>query len=384
MTSPKVGHINSICSQFYPQGENSPGRSCLESDLSADDDIRMALRMDTWRKRKQERRQHKLAAQEKGLIRTCSEASDAFLEQSLISRGVCISGVTFLQEGNFARVYKALWRRDGTEEALPAVVKAVKTRHCCSFPTASGDVSLPTWLQREASFLKIVEKHPHLVQFFGVELSMQPFVLLMEYCAGGDLHHILYSHSGTPPTPTRALSWVQRKQFSLDIASGMSYLHACGAMHRDLKPQNVLAVAPVADSSSRVHAKVGDFGISRPVVAGAGGTREVGTWIYMAPEIFTSGAYDEKVDVFSFGIVLYELIADAFPYGGRYGFGSGSPILGAHVARGARPDISIIPEAAPSAILELMAQAWASDAEERPSFDFLWTALSEVDVSRIA
>mmetsp|Transcript_8446 Transcript_8446/g.23497 ORF Transcript_8446/g.23497 Transcript_8446/m.23497 type:complete len:156 (-) Transcript_8446:193-660(-) len=155
-------------------------------------------------------------------------------------------------------------------------------------------------------------------------------------------------------------------------------------MHRDLKPHNVLAVARVTDASSSVHAKVGDFGISRPMVAGAGGTREVGTWIYMAPEMFTSAAYDEKVDVFSFGIVLYELIANAFPYGGRYGFGSGSPVLGAHVACGERPDASIIPEAAPLAMRELMTQAWASDAEERPSFDFLWTALSEVDVSREA
>merc|ERR1712107_495226 len=125
------------------------------------------------------------------------------------------------------------------------------------------------------------------------------------------------------------------------------------------------SVAKVADSSSSVHAKVGDFGISRPMVDEAGGTRGVGTWIYMAPEMFTSPAYDEKVD--------------AFPYGGRYGSGSGSPVLGAHVACGERPDVSIIPDAAPLGMRELMTQAWASDPEARPSFDFLWTALSKVD-----
>jgi len=338
---------------------------------------------DVWKNRKQERKQSKLAAQEKGTILGKSNASTEFLEKTLESRGFSISGVTFLAEGNFARVYKGLWRRNGMEEAFPVVVKAVKARHCCSFPTASGGVSLPKWLQREASFLKIVDNHQHLVHFFGVALSMQPFLLLMEYCAGGDLHRILYNYSDTP-TPTRSLTWLQRKQFALDVACGMSYLHACGAMHRDLKPHNVMSVAKVADSSSSVHAKVGDFGISRPMVDEAGGTRGVGTWIYMAPEMFTSPAYDEKVDVFSFGIVLYELIADAFPYGGRYGFGSGSPVLGAHVACGERPDVSIIPDAAPLGMRELMTQAWASDPEARPSFDFLWTALSKVDVSREA
>merc|ERR1719161_1413324 len=96
----------------------------------------------------------------------------------------------------------------------------------------------------------------------------------------------------------------------------MSYLHSLSPqiIHRDLKSKKVLLATNVISEYETPLAKVTDFGLSRALQAGRILTQGIGTWRWMAPEMFSSQNYTEKVDVFSFSMVVYELLAKKLPY----------------------------------------------------------------------
>ncbi|CAO2827336.1 unnamed protein product [Amaranthus hypochondriacus] len=144
---------------------------------------------------------------------------------------------------------------------------------------------------------------------------------------------------------------------------GMACLHnePNVIIHRDLKPRNVLLVNSNAD-----HLKVGDFGLSKLLKVKQAHdvykmTGETGSYRYMAPEVFKHKKYDKKVDVFSFGMILYEMLAGEPP------MASYEPYEAArYVAEGHRPSIKskgFVPE-----LRELTEQCWSADINQRPSF----------------
>ncbi|KAG5521421.1 hypothetical protein RHGRI_033852 [Rhododendron griersonianum] len=145
-------------------------------------------------------------------------------------------------------------------------------------------------------------RHPNIVQFLGAVTERKPLMLITEYLRGGDLHQYLKEKGAL--SPSTAIN------FALDIARGMTYLHnePNVIVHRDLKPRNVLLVNTNAD-----HLKVGDFGLSKLIRVQNSHdvykmTGETGSYRYMAPEVFKHRKYDKKVDVFSFAMILYEVI----------------------------------------------------------------------------
>jgi serine/threonine protein kinase len=155
----------------------------------------------------------------------------------------------------------------------------------------------------------------------------------------------------------------------------MAHLHAMGVVHRDLKPPNILLSFPVDSPLQEPLAKVADFGIAR-VLRKSGEfeetqhlTRNVGSWQYMAPEIFACAtpqfeSYDEKVDVYSYSLVLYELMSERYPFQSM-GFGDR---LGIFVVTGGRPPEVDLPSDAPALLCDMMRRSWAGDPSTRPSF----------------
>ncbi|KAJ6718317.1 SERINE/THREONINE-PROTEIN KINASE STY8-LIKE [Salix purpurea] len=148
------------------------------------------------------------------------------------------------------------------------------------------------------------------------------------------------------------------------MTRGMAYLHnePNVIVHRDLKPRNVLLVNSNAD-----HLKVGDFGLSKLVKVQNSHdvykmTGETGSYRYMAPEVFKHRKYDKKVDVFSFAMILYEMLEGEPP------FSDFEPYEAAkYVAEGHRPTFrskgfNI------SGLKELTDQCWAADMNKRPTF----------------
>lgn len=142
--------------------------------------------------------------------------------------------------------------------------------------------------------------HTNLVQLIGYCTTNSLF-LVYEYIENGTLdHHLRRRHSdGVPP-----LSWTQRVQISLDAARGLEYIHEHTKptyIHRDIKSANILI-----DSNFR--AKVADFGLAKLTEDGTG-TGIVGTFGYMSPEYALYGEVSPKLDVFAFGVVLFEIIS---------------------------------------------------------------------------
>ncbi|PHT94030.1 hypothetical protein T459_01912 [Capsicum annuum] len=180
-------------------------------------------------------------------------------------------------------------------------------------------------------------------------------MLITEYLRGGDLHQYLKGKGALSPSTA--------VNFALDIARGMAYLHnePNVVIHRDLKPRNVLLVNSSAD-----HLKVGDFGLSKLIRVQNSHdvykmTGETGSYRYMAPEVFKHRKYDKKVDVFTFAMILYEMLEGDPPLS-HY-----EPCEAAKfVAEGHRPMFKVkglTPE-----LKELVEECWAKDVNKRPSF----------------
>ncbi|MED6164166.1 hypothetical protein PIB30_087043 [Stylosanthes scabra] len=251
------------------------------------------------------------------------------------SNSICIG------KGSFGEILRAHWR--GT----PVAVKRI-------LPALSDDRLVIQDFRHEVNLL-VKLRHPNVVQFLGAVTDRKPLMLITEYLRGGDLHRYLKVKS--------SVSTSTAINFAMDIARGMAYLHSEPnvIIHRDLKPRNVLLVNSSAD-----HLKVGDFGLSKLIKVKSSHdvykmTGETGSYRYMAPEVFKHRRYDKKVDVFSFAMILYEILEGEPP------FTNLEPYEGAkHVAEGHRPIIRAKgygPE-----LRELIELCWSGDMNQRPSF----------------
>ena len=192
------------------------------------------------------------------------------------------------------------------------------------------EVALKTVLQNHEIELRGVRhcinlKSPHLVSIFDVrKLENGEPAVIMEYVAGPSLRDLVREFPEGMPRPQAAF-------LVREIGKGLAYLHEKGIVHRDLKPENLFFEDGFV--------KIGDYGLSKYVSVSrqSGQTMSVGTIHYMAPEI-GSGIYNQGIDIYALGIILYELLTGKVPFGGD-SFGE---ILMKHLT--AKPDLSAVEE----------------------------------------
>jgi len=145
-------------------------------------------------------------------------------------------------------------------------------------------------------------QHPNLVSLIGACTELPHMCIVTEFLPGGSIAKLL---RGPPLSRTKIL------QICVDIACGLDYLHSQNLIHRDIKPDNLLIAA---DGT----VKIADFGLSRTKSISHRMTCDIGTAEYMAPEILatseSSVRYDERVDVFAFGIIMWQLFTQQQPY----------------------------------------------------------------------
>lgn len=231
---------------------------------------------------------------------------------------------------------------------------------------------------REVGVLAKVE-HPNLVRLLGVMSGTKPLRIIVELCRGGSLFDLLHTRHVEVPE----ITVLQKIKMATDVARGMEYLHSHEPMimHRDLKSPNLLLAQPVRLPTDVPFVKVADFGLARikgmglnqqQVLEGPGGevvwgklTVAVGTTHWMAPEVIEGSPYDEKVDVYSYGMCLFEIASRSIPYEDLMEQVADLPQL---IMRGVKPSLDEIPPDCPQAFKDLLRLCWARNAAKRASF----------------
>lgn len=214
---------------------------------------------------------------------------------------------------------------------------------------------IETESERKAFFTELKQlsrvNHHNIVKLYGACTAPPTVCLVMEYAEGGSLYNVLHGAGPQPIyTTAHALSWL------LQCAKGVDYLHSMkpkALIHRDLKPPNLLLIM------GGTVLKICDFGTACDIQTHM--TNNKGSAAWMAPEVFEGNMYSEKCDVFSFGIILWEVITRRKPFD-EIG-GPAFRIMWA-VHNGTRPPLI---RNLPKPLELLMTRCWSGNPAERPS-----------------
>lgn len=199
-----------------------------------------------------------------------------------------------LGRGKFATVYEGRHAVTGQRLAIKMMDKQ---------KLLAEDPRVEEFLQRETSIMKSLD-HPNVVRLYDVLETPTSLFLVMEFCPGGTLGDYLATKKALPEEE------VQR--YIRQIAAGLQYMRARSVSHRDLKPANLLLVE-TAPGAPRV-VKITDFTFARFLNPGEISKTLVGSPLYMAPEIFKDYQYDGVADLWSVGVIMFEMLVGQVPF----------------------------------------------------------------------
>jgi len=311
------------------------------------------------------------------------DAGDTFMPQSSVAQLDFDNDIEIdedgelLGQGGFGAVYKGTW----SDKQV-----AVKKLHAAKLTKKERKMFI-----RETLILGMLGNHPNIVKLYGY--TLHPVSLVMEYVSKGSLSYLLH-YCEDAQVEAKMTDGRVKLNILLGIAYGMAQLHECSVTHGDLKPQNVL----ITDD---FQAKIADFGLatfrakaasttsSHMLSASAGdGDEDVdfegiagGTAAYMAPELLnTSTTASEKTDVYSFGVLMNEVLHEEEPYQQnlRQFVGKGPFAAVLFAKDGNRPQIrdkKVTPESR-----KLIERCWSQRAGDRPKFSEIASLLRQTTV----
>lgn len=255
-----------------------------------------------------------------------------------------------LGTGGYATVCKGKRKADDAIRAIKAINLQRAGRSTRSFDR----------LAREISIMKMLD-HPGVIKLYEVWEDRKDLYLVMELCTGGELFARICSAGRL----TEAEAAVVMRQ----VMAAVVYLHELGVCHRDLKPENFLFLsdAPIQNNAL----KLIDFGLSRTFETGmASFWTRVGTPWYVAPQVL-QGCYDELVDVWSTGVLMYVLLCGYPPF-----IGETDAEIAKAVLRGrfdfCPEDWDMISEDAMHLITQMLAFRPAERSSAREALDHVW------------
>ncbi|CAH1800186.1 unnamed protein product [Owenia fusiformis] len=241
-------------------------------------------------------------------------------------------------KGAFGVVSRAIWWSPGRGHGIQVAVKRIETE--------SEKQAFKTELKQLSRV-----SHPNIVHLYGACTLSEPVCLVMEYAEGGSLYNVLHGHE-----PQQIYSTAHAISWCLQCALGVEYLHGMKPkplIHRDLKPPNLLLI------NGGTVLKICDFGTACAIQTHM--TNNKGSAAWMAPEVFEGSNYSEKCDVFSWGIILWEVITRRKPFD-EVGGGAFRIMWAVH--NGTRPPMV---KNLPEPLKSLMTKCWLKNPAERPS-----------------
>jgi len=282
------------------------------------------------------------------------KATDQFVDFSEVQMG------RTLLTTKTSKVFRATWKQH------KVVAKFVATDLEPKHDANSIEVAFISTQEilHEIEILSEVQ-HPCVVSFLGANTGNPMSFILLEYMEGGDVDTYMRTQSATSGKGVYKPSLGLGVQWCTSTAKALSFLHGLRRqiIHRDLKPLNLLL-------SRNLELKVADFGISKvitcedaePAPKMSGG---VGTWRYMAPEVVRYQQYTDRIDIYSFSLIMYYIFTGTQPF---QEFCKSEPelILKAYLA-GKEPRPELSSSVATEDLRNLMQASWAIQPSARPS-----------------
>lgn len=204
---------------------------------------------------------------------------------------------TFLGKGNFGEVWLAEKRIEIADKKVPFALKFISdnTHGISDYSSVKREIN--TWIDASGN--------KNIISVLDGFIYDNLFVIVSEYANNGSLRHWLRERGGKPAGLEKTV------EIMSGILDGLSHLHAQKIIHRDLKPENVLLKGDVPC--------IADFGVSRIVEtvsldAGHAGTNTAGSPLYMSPESFERIKPSPQIDIWSAGVMLFEMLSGKTPY----------------------------------------------------------------------
>ncbi len=246
--------------------------------------------------------------------------------------------------GAFGLVYRAVWR--GSVVAVKKYIGTMTEQSVQAF-------------KAEAQLMHQIGSHPNVIKLFGACTVGPNYCLVVPYYHRRSMREYFFAQ------PKESRTWSVIVSYALQIVAGMMHLHRENLVHRDLAARNIL----VDDSNTLV---ITDFGLARFVLHTSSGQTKsnVGAVAWMSPEAVTKRRYSKKSDVWSFGVVLWELCVGELPFAGI------EPI---HIAVEIASGVTLaIPDTVPPVLAGVMRSCWAREPVDRPSFEELYDQLQHI------
>eukprot|EP01112_Ceratiomyxa_fruticulosa_P008417 TRINITY_DN2181_c0_g1_i2.p1 TRINITY_DN2181_c0_g1~~TRINITY_DN2181_c0_g1_i2.p1 ORF type:complete len:769 (+),score=147.27 TRINITY_DN2181_c0_g1_i2:1067-3373(+) len=255
-----------------------------------------------------------------------------------------------LGSGGFATVYSA--RLHGSLVAVKEIKEKMDEKVKNDF---TNEVSVMARL-----------RHPNIVMLLG--MVEEPPSIILPLMEKGSLDSVMKRESGK-------IGWQTKIKFFLEAARGLAFIHGHNVIHGDLKPQNILV-----DENNVVH--ISDFGLSKTKSSATmhASTTVPGFSLYFAaPEVFATGKMSPASDVYSFGIILWNVTAERPPYEDQI-IHPFQMML--QVQLGTRPKISTLPKSTPEEFKNLIVKCWDPTPNNRPTFLEVLETLEQIHQSR--
>ncbi len=242
---------------------------------------------------------------------------------------------TLLGQGAMGTVYRATDAQTGQEVAVKVIARDL-----------SLDPEMLERFRREGAALRQL-RHPNIVGFVEAFQHAGQHVIVMEYMPGGSLAELIRQG----PVPIERV-----RRIALGLCDALTRAHELAIIHRDIKPENVL----LAEDGTP---KLTDFGVAKLLSEGTrltGTGAQVGTPYYMSPEAWEGKPLDARADIWSLGVVLYEMLTGQVPFGG----GTAAAVM-AKVLMGPAPDLRKLRPEVPEELGQIVGKMLTRDTQKR-------------------